>query len=373
VIDETGSTALKNSTTDFQAIEDARTLTRLESKLQETNSRRAGLSAAISMVEKRLLYLKVVIKRWERLCQATADELANAGIDVAANGNAGGKAESKPAGNKRGGKKKGKAGKKKGPVAATSLPEAQCGLDVRLVYDEEAWREWVDLEMVEVPEENGESRAEPGGRNILAAQERGEDQIVLEMALEMLSGVCLETRKKCERHTGWQKLREADFQVEKAVLVSSPSFLLLFTSPLTYFSSRGLEQHRRLDRLNSLSQSLEAQISLHQQATAFRLSNYNRSACPSRLISVDVYMKDQEALQPRVKSGKGGGGGAIRLGRRSTSPIVNRPAASQPVPTFRRADFVAGGEDGEEAVDVPSELLPFLSRAEIAKLKAQKK
>ncbi|GAA5956325.1 hypothetical protein JCM3765_005629 [Sporobolomyces pararoseus] len=346
VIDETGSNTRQDSSTDFQAIEDARTLSRLESKLKETNSRRIGLSEAISMVEKRLLYLKIVIKRWERLCQATADELANAGIGNMAGSNTDGAIDTKPTGNKRGGKKKGKAGKKKGPVAATSLPEAQCGLDVRLVYDDEAWKEWVDLELAEITEESGESRQEPGGKNILAAQERGDDQVVLQMALEMLSGVCLETRKKCERHTGWQKLREADFQVEKAVL------------------------HRRLDRLNSLSQSLESQIALHQQATAFRLSNYNRSASPSRLISVDSYMKDQETLHPRVKSS---GGGFGRGGRRSTSPVVNRPAVSQPNPNFRRSDFVAGGEDGEASIDIPSELLPFLSRAEIAKLKAQKK
>ncbi|GAA5840568.1 hypothetical protein JCM3766R1_000699 [Sporobolomyces carnicolor] len=344
----TAATDQTDSALDSQAVEDARTLSRLESKLEETNQRRDGLSAAISMVEKRLSYLKIAIKRWERLCQATADGLANAGLDQeageAATGDAGdddGAVETKKSNNKRRAKKKSKA-KKKGPVAATSRPEAQCGLDIRLVYDEEAWREWIDCESVEVKGEDGELREEPGGKNLLAAQDRGEDQGVLAMAMEMLSGVCLVTRKKCERHTGWQKLREADFQVEKAVL------------------------HRRLDRLNSLSQSLEAQISLHQQATAFRLSNYNRAASPSRLISVEAYMEEQEALRPRVKPGAAGS----KRGRRSTSPIVNRQSAT---PSFRRGDFVAGGEDGDRAVEVPSELLPFLSRAEIAKLKAQRK
>lgn len=42
-------------------------------------------------------------------------------------------------------------------------------------------------------------------------------------------------------------------------------------------------------------------------------------------------------------------------------------------PSYNRGDFVAGGEDGEANLDVPAELLPFLSRAEIAKLKAQHK
>ncbi|GAA5910660.1 SPP1 family PHD finger domain-containing protein [Sporobolomyces salmoneus] len=363
VIDD--ATSATTSMVDFQTVEDKRTLERLESKLEETNQRRKGLGEAISMVEKRLKYLKIVIKRWERLCQATADELANAGMGPSTATGGGTttsenvvKETKKKGGKGGGGKKKGKQGKKKGPVAATSLPEAQCGLDVRLVYDDEAWREWVELESVRVQEgeAEGEEGEEPGGKKILEAQERGEEQVVIEMALEMLSGVCLETRKKCERHTGWQKLREADFQVEKAVL------------------------HRRLDRLSSLSQSLESQIALHQQATAFRLSNYNRSASPSRLIPVDSFMKEQEALRPRVKPSLGGSGGG---NRRSTSPIVTRNnnhnnANANATPSFRRSDFVVagggGGEDGETTIDtVPSELLPFLSRAEIAKLKAQRK
>ncbi|GAA6025907.1 hypothetical protein JCM11491_003624 [Sporobolomyces phaffii] len=348
VIDETAvvtsGSRTQDSRVDFQAVEDARTLARLAAKLEETNLRRTGLTAAISMVEKRLLYLQIAKQRWERLCQATADELANAGIDTSG-AEPGSNVEAKPVGGKSRGKKKGKSGKKKGPVAATSLPEAQCGLDVRLVYDEETWRNWVDVEVVEVQGENGETREEPGGRSILAAHARGDAQEVLGMALEMLSGVCLETRKKCERHTGWQKLREADFQVEKAVL------------------------NRRLDRLNSLSQSLDSQISLHQQATAFRLSNHHRAASPSRLISVETFMEEQEVLRPRNKPGAG-----ARRGRRSTSPIVNRGAASHATVSARRSDFViGGGDDGEDTPDVPSELLPFLSRAEIARLKAQKK
>lgn len=188
--------------------------------MEETNSRRSGLLSAISMVEKRLLYLKIAIKRWEALCQATADELNSAGINVAGGGGNGTAIEAKPTGAKRGGKKKGKAGKKKGPVAATSLPEAQCGLDVRLVYDEQTWRNWV--ESVSIGQDRGgEEGEEEGGKRILEAKERGDDQQALDMALEMLDGVCLQTRKKCERHTGWQKVREADFQVEKAVLVRS--------------------------------------------------------------------------------------------------------------------------------------------------------
>ncbi|GAA5923720.1 SPP1 family PHD finger domain-containing protein [Sporobolomyces koalae] len=344
-------TEFSTTTTDeFQDAEDARTLSTLETKLVETNSRRAGLTASIEMVEKRLEYLQIAIRRWEALCQATADELASAGIDQGGPSNGNDVEETKPTTKSRG--KKRNRTKKKGPVAATSRPEAQCGLDVRLVYDDETWKHWVES-TAPGPDKGGLEGEEEGGHAILAARERGDDQTVLEMALEMLSGVCLETRKKCERHTGWQKLRQADFQVEKAVL------------------------NRRLDRLNTLSSSLESQISLHQQATAFRRSNRNRTASPSRLIPIDDFMQEQAALQPSPKATNGRGRGT----RRSTSPVVNRNSISGTTTssTFNRSDFVVSGGGTEDAdnssgsFDIPAELLPFLSRAEIAKLRAQKR
>jgi hypothetical protein len=161
------------------------------------------LKEAIQSMEKRLLYLqKVAVKRWEALCQATADEMAAAGMDVAAAIAAG-------AGRKRGGNSK----KKKGPMAATSLPDAQCGMDVRLVFDETAWGAFVVEE------------GETGGATVLDAAERGDEEEVKRLALETLSGVCLETRKRCERHQGWQKVREADFTVQRMVFVRLfPSF-----------------------------------------------------------------------------------------------------------------------------------------------------
>jgi hypothetical protein len=183
---------------------DEGTRSSLTEKMAETEERAEGLRSAIENVEKRLVYLrKVAIKRWEALCQATADEMAAAGMDVAAAIAAGS------------GRRRGNSKKKKTPMAATSLPDAQCGLDVRLVYDEEAWSSWV------TGEEEG------GGSSVLEAAERGDDDEVKRLALETLGGVCLETKKRCERHQGWQKVREADFAVQKAVLVRShPLFLL---------------------------------------------------------------------------------------------------------------------------------------------------
>lgn len=182
---------------------DARLRGRIESRLAESNHRRAGLEAAVRLVEYRLAYLRIAIRRWEALCQATADEMASAGIDLEEVAGQNAKSSGGGGGRKNRGKRSG-ASKKKGPVAATSLPDAQCGFDVRLVFDNKDWQATVDS---------------PGVQAMLAAQREGEDAHLLELALGDLDGVCLETKKRCDRHTGWQKIREADFAVEKAVLV----------------------------------------------------------------------------------------------------------------------------------------------------------
>ncbi|GAA5919910.1 hypothetical protein JCM6882_005488 [Rhodosporidiobolus microsporus] len=303
---------------------DEKTRGRLVEKLDETERRAERLREMVRMVELRVVYLRVAIKRWEALCQATADELQQAGIDLATAVAAG-------SGRRRGGGSK----KKKGPVAATSLPDAQCGLDVRLVYDDKAWAAWV----ADVGPE--------GGRAVLEAQERGEDGRVLEMALEMLGGVCLETRKRCERHTGWQKVREADFQVEKAVM------------------------QRRLARLTSLTGTLSDQLASHDSTVSYRRTVRARTADPDRLIDVDDYIAEHEeaarssrraangvarGVSPELGGeGGGGGGGGGRAGgakHREISPEL--------------------GAAGDEPYEIPADLLPFLSRAQIAAMKANR-
>lgn len=34
--------------------------------------------------------------------------------------------------------------------------------------------------------------------------------------------VCLMMKKRCDRHSGWQKTREADFEAERGILVRNP-------------------------------------------------------------------------------------------------------------------------------------------------------
>ncbi|BGO98926.1 COMPASS (complex proteins associated with Set1p) component [Rhodotorula toruloides] len=301
-----------------QDASDAQVRAQLVDKLAEAASRRSKLEETIELVDKRLRYLTIAVKRWEALCQATADEMASAGIDLSAAtpmSTQGGKNNRKD--------RRRASGKKKGPVAATSLPDAQCGLDVRLVYDDAAWRDFL---------------ASPFGTELLEAQAKGEAEKVLEMALGDLEGVCLETRKRCERHGGWQKVREADFAVEKAVL------------------------NRRLERLNLLSTSLSNQLATHDSIVSFRLANRSRTCPPSQLIPIEDFMIEREEEQeeerarrrPRQRSPSlGAGTNGVRAGGRANGSKSSRESADG-----------GGGQGGE--VEIPPELLPFLSRAEIA-------
>lgn len=143
------------------------------------------------MINYRLIYLKISIRRWEALCALTAQELAAEGFEDT--------------------RKK----KKKRTTNAKNV-NAQCGFDVRLVYDLKEWAAWT---------------ASEEGRAVVS-------EGIEEAGMDIIAGVCLNPRKKCERHSGWQKVREADFEVEKAVLVSgscsSPSGPRLVLSGLTY-------------------------------------------------------------------------------------------------------------------------------------------
>jgi hypothetical protein len=131
---------------------------------------------ALELINYRLKYLKITIRRWEALCSLTAQEL----------------------GDETGKKSKSSSKRAKSTTAAKNAT-AQCGFDARLVYESDEWEAWL-------------------------ASEEGQAAVVVgldgEEGMEIIEGICLSTKKKCERHGGWQKVREADFEVEKAVLVS---------------------------------------------------------------------------------------------------------------------------------------------------------
>ncbi|KAG8925768.1 hypothetical protein FRC02_009438 [Tulasnella sp. 418] len=79
--------------------------------------------------------------------------------------------------------------------------EGRCGYDTRIGKDEGEWEDWVESE---------------DGRK--AFEGFGETEEDAEMEREELKKWICEGRKKCERHSGWQKLKRADIELERDVL-----------------------------------------------------------------------------------------------------------------------------------------------------------
>ncbi|GAA5916991.1 hypothetical protein JCM8208_003422, partial [Rhodotorula glutinis] len=290
---------------------DATLRAELVKQLHVNEARRASLRDKRRLVQQRKVYLGIAVRRWEALCAATADELKREGIDV------GGVDDEEAVVNERksGGRRKGKGGaKKKGPQAPTSLPTAQCGLDVRLVLDEAAWRAWVEGE----------------GRDMLDAEQSGDAQGATARALDNLEGVCLETRKRCDRHQGWQKLRDLDFKLEEAVL------------------------DRRVQHFDALGTALSSRLAQHDQSVAFRLAHRARTCDPDVLVPVDDFFADQEESREERLEAQ-----AADARRRARSPSLRAGV-----------DAVEASKVGD-GVEVPDEVLQYLSRAQLRELKRQ--
>ena len=181
---------------------DARSLALLQENLLDLAPRRQFLESKLLLITARLRYLSIAIRRWEAICQATAQVLAAEGLGE------------KVSATKRAATKKGRGGRQSAKPAATNMADAQCGFDVRLVYGDEEWEIWVNS--VE-----GIAILGVGGVGGKGGDSSVEGSVAPEGAagMEIIEGVCLLPRKKCERHTGWQKVREADYEVERAVLV----------------------------------------------------------------------------------------------------------------------------------------------------------
>lgn len=231
---EVNSSLMDDEASRRQEEEETRALKRLEEKIGQLVTRRESLDGKLFLVEARSQYLKIAIKRWEALCQATADTVAaereEAEREEAERAKEEGEEEEEEEAEQDGeeeepetpaaikareraknkNKNKNKA-KRRGTrrvanvgTGPTNIPEAQCGLDVRLVFDSAQWEEWVKSEE---------------GREVLGKVEVEGGEGV-RMDEEDMERVCLMPRKQCDRHTGWQKVREADFDTEKSVIVS---------------------------------------------------------------------------------------------------------------------------------------------------------
>lgn len=165
------------------SITEKRTSSELETQLVDTLAKIKALEVKGTFISSRLRYLKIAVRRWQAICHATAQQLAAEGL----------------------GKQTKNQKKKVGPVGAVNAPEAQCGMDSRLVYDDLEWQRWLENEGKEVL---GDSESREGSGTPLAG-----------LGMEIIDGVCLNLRKKCQ-HSGWQQVKEADFDVELAVVVS---------------------------------------------------------------------------------------------------------------------------------------------------------
>lgn len=160
----------------------------MELKLSELTPQRDSLESKIAAIVARIHFLTIVSNRWEVICNAAARTLALE--------NSKSKSKAKPV--KRGGNSK--------VANPTAAPDAPCGFDARLVLDDDEWSEWISSE------EGIKILAGDGRARITTPDDS--DEAVMDF-----EGVCLTARKRCDRHTGWTKIREADFKVENAVLV----------------------------------------------------------------------------------------------------------------------------------------------------------
>ena len=145
--------------------DDDRELLMLQSPLDDLVIRRTKIEYSLSLVTSRSAYLAKVVQRWESLCTAH--------LEV----------------NPTQSNKKSKSSRSGGQT----LSEAPCGFDVRLVWDDKDWEAWLAGER---------GRLVTMGSHLERVDEDREEDGV----------ICLLTRRKCDRHTGWQKMREADYE-----------------------------------------------------------------------------------------------------------------------------------------------------------------
>ena len=146
--------------------DDARKSILLQKSLADLVSRRTTIENTLSLVNSRLAYLVLTIKQWEQLCATHSD------VNPPQT-----------------------AKKPKSSKSSQSTSEAPCGFDVRLVWDDSDFEAWLTSE---------KGGLVMSGLQLNDSPDEGEEEGM----------VCLLTRRKCDRHTGWQKMREADYEGE---------------------------------------------------------------------------------------------------------------------------------------------------------------
>ncbi|GAA93588.1 uncharacterized protein L969DRAFT_95766 [Mixia osmundae IAM 14324] len=170
--------------------QDDRELKQLQASLTELVAKRGKIDATLGSLLSRIAFLEIVVRSWEATLPAQDKESLK---------------------------------KPKGKKSNAISPDAPCGFDQRLVWDERQWDAWTSSDV---------------GRRILSQPNK---------TLPPTEHVCQLTRRQCDRHTGWQKLRETDFQNEKDV------------------------QTRRLDRQAEQERQVRRRLEDHEELSRARL------------------------------------------------------------------------------------------------------
>jgi COMPASS component SPP1 len=146
----------------------------LRASLDSTVLKRTALERQLASIDQRIQYMHSAIQRSEELVAA----------HIAANPTASSKT---------------KRSKTKTAAPAGAAGDAPCGFDVRLVWSDKDFNAWASTD---------------AGRRALSLDEHNSGPV----SEEEEGLVCMLAKRKCDRHTGWQKTKEADYEVEKAGL-----------------------------------------------------------------------------------------------------------------------------------------------------------
>lgn len=169
---------------EYRIKEEEYRLAQLQNSLSDYVTKRQNLELSLSLINARLSYLQLAIRRWELTVQEHA---ANKPTTAGSTKN-----------------------RNKNKSASNAInADAPCGFDVRLVWDDKDWQEWLDSDR---------------GRKIMSLAEEGDDNALMStLGNTQEEGtededeeglICTLSRRKCDRHSAWQKLRDADFQGE---------------------------------------------------------------------------------------------------------------------------------------------------------------
>lgn len=210
-LDSSDSQEVENEATDPLLIQ-------LNTRLEKLVGKKSTLESQTQLVTDRLKYLSYAISRWEKMCLETARALQSQEDPIVDQSSPTTSTTTKP---KRGyprGRGKGRGGDKKSETSAlnsaTSSNEAPCGFDVRLIWDDKDWAQWTASEQYSALHIGESTSSTEGAAEMPNIKDVGNhSELTIDPGIEE-GVICLIMRKKCDRHLGWQKTRENDFQTE---------------------------------------------------------------------------------------------------------------------------------------------------------------